>query len=54
MIFLRAFRVSFVLFVTPKAFESKVNSIGSGRAKSLLEAKMGVADAHFLALKPAF
>jgi len=27
---------------------------GSGRAKSLLEAKMGVADAHFLALKPAF
>jgi len=28
MIFLRALRVSFVLFVTPKAFESKVNSIG--------------------------
>jgi len=29
MIFLRALRVSFVLFVTQKAFESKVNSIGS-------------------------
>src|SRR5208283_801970 len=29
MIFPRALRVSFVLFVTQKAFESKVNSIGS-------------------------
>jgi hypothetical protein len=29
MIFLRALRVSFVLFVTQKAFESKVNGIGA-------------------------
>ncbi|SPF36963.1 hypothetical protein SBDP1_1580013 [Syntrophobacter sp. SbD1] len=29
MISLRALRVSFVLFVTQKAFDSKVNSIGS-------------------------
>ena len=33
MIFLRALRVSFVLFVTQKAFESKVNSIGRDLTK---------------------
>jgi hypothetical protein len=33
MIFLRALRVSFVLFVTPKAFESKVNSNGGDQPR---------------------
>jgi hypothetical protein len=35
MVFLRALRVSFVLFVSKKALESKVNSIGSGQDNHL-------------------
>ena len=40
MIFLRALRVSFVLFVTQKVFESKVNSIDPSPSRILNVGKL--------------